>query len=80
MVRIRVVLGFTKTSLMVPPGPVVAPVIPFGFDWIDLVKVLATVAVKAIFGLFPLQTETGELFVTTGLGLTLIVILTGVPV
>ncbi len=72
-------LGLVKTSLIVPPDPAAAPVIPPVTVPIVHEKVLAAVEVSDILGLVPLQVATAAAFVTTGLGLTVTVIVYGVP-
>ena len=56
------------------PLPALAPVIPPVIVPIVHVNVLEAVAAKDIFGLVPLQIATAFAFVTTGVGLTVTVI------
>jgi len=53
---------------MVVPDPALAPVIPPVIVPTDQVKLLATEAVKMIFGLVPLQMVAVLVVVTTGVG------------
>jgi hypothetical protein len=67
-------LGLLRTWLMVPPEPATAPLIlPVIVPTVH-VKLLAALAAKAIFGLVPLQVLAVLAVVTTGLGLTVTVI------
>jgi hypothetical protein len=66
-------LGLLNTSLIVLPDPEFAPVIPPVIVPIVHVKVLGALAVREILGLVLLQVETAAAFVTTGLGLTVTV-------
>jgi galactitol-specific phosphotransferase system IIC component len=65
---------------MVLPEPALAPVILPLIEPIVHVNVLGALAVRAIFGLVLLQIETAAGFVTSGLGLTVTVIVNGAPV
>jgi hypothetical protein len=65
--------------LIVPPDPALAPVIPPVFVPSVQVKVLDTLAASVIFGPVPLQVAAVKLFVTAGVGLTVTVIVKGVP-
>ena len=60
--------GFVNTWFMVEPEPLLAPVMPPVIVPIVHEKLLATLAVKAIFGLVPLQVEAVAAFVTAGAG------------
>jgi len=64
---------------MFKPAPALAPVTPPVMAPIVHEKVLITLAVKVIFGPVPLQMLTAGALVTTGLGLTVTVIVKGVP-
>lgn len=68
-------LGLVSTWLMVLPEPGLAPVMPPVMVPIVQVKVLGALAVKEIFGLVPLQVVAFAALVTTGLGLTVTVIM-----
>ena len=56
--------------MMVDPDPEEAPVIPPVIVPMVQVKVLATLEVRPIFGLFPEQTAAVDGLVTDGTGLT----------
>jgi hypothetical protein len=73
-------LGLVNTWLIVLPDPALAPEILPLMDPMVHVNVLAVLAVSARFGLVLLHIETPEGFVTTGLGLTVTVIVNGAPV
>jgi hypothetical protein len=64
---------------MVVPDPAVAPVIPPLMVPIVHEKLLGTLAVSAMFGLVPLQIAFVAALVTTGVGLTVTVIVNGAP-
>jgi hypothetical protein len=64
---------------MVEPEPAIAPVILPVIVPIVHEKVLGAVAVKAIFVLIPLQTETAAIGVISGIGFTVTVIVCGLP-
>jgi hypothetical protein len=72
-------LGLTNTSLIVLPDPALAPVMPPVIVPTVQVNVLAALAVRAILGLVLLQVENALAVVTTGLGLTVTVIVYAVP-
>lgn len=59
--------------MMVLPDPALAPVMPPVTVPTVQVKLLATVAVSAIFGPVPLHVETEDAVVTAGLGFTVTV-------
>ena len=61
------------------PAPALAPVIPPVTVPNVQEKLLAALEVKEIFGLIPLQAFTLALFVTTGMGFTVIVTVAGDP-
>jgi hypothetical protein len=66
--------GLVSVWLMVVPDPAVAPeMLPVTAPIVHE-NVLAVVAVKAMFGLVPLQMETFGVLVTAGVGLTVTVI------
>jgi hypothetical protein len=69
-----VLLGFVNTWLIVLPEPALAPVILPVIVPIVQVKLLATLAVNAIFGPTPLQVLFVGAVVTTGVGVTATVI------
>jgi uncharacterized protein Usg len=69
-----VVLGFVRVWFNVVPDPALAPVIAPVLVPIVHVNVLATDAVKVVFGLVPLQMDEVAEFVTAGVGLTVTVI------
>jgi uncharacterized protein Usg len=71
--------GFVRTWLIVLPEPLLAPLINPVIVPIVQVKVLGVLAVKAIFGLVPLQVLAVLAVVTEGKGFTVIIILYGVP-
>jgi hypothetical protein len=71
--------GLTRVWLMVLPPPAVAPVIPPLMVPIVHVKLLGTEAVSAILVAVLLQIEYPAALVTTGAGLTVIVIVYGDP-
>jgi hypothetical protein len=71
-------LKLVRVWLIVPPEPLLAPVILPTIVPIVQVKLLGVLAVNAIFGPVPLQILTGAL-VTDGFGLTVTIILYGVP-
>jgi hypothetical protein len=73
-------LGFVNIWLIVGPEPAPAPVIPPVTGPIDQVKLLGAEAVRLIFGLVPLQITAVLAVVTTGVGLTVTVILYVGPV
>jgi len=64
---------------MVAPDPALAPVIPPEIAPIVQLKVLGTDAVKAKFGADPLQIVAAFELVTAGAGLTVTVMVKGVP-
>jgi len=72
-------LGLVSTSLIVPPLDALAPVIPPVIVPIVHVYVLGVLTVNDIFGLVLLQILEVAEFVTTGLGLTVTVIVVAVP-
>lgn len=72
-------LGFDSVCAMVAPVPGVAPVTLPVMDPIVQLKVLAVVAVSAIFVAPPLQIAAVFAVVTTGVGFTVTVIVYGVP-
>ena len=74
-----VLLGLVSAWLIVEPEPALAPVILPVIVPMVQVKVLATLAVKLMFGLLPLQVLAVLAVVTTGLGFTVTVIVKGVP-
>jgi hypothetical protein len=74
-----VVLGFVNTWLITLPEPAVAPVIPPVTVPIVHENVEAVLADNGIFGLPPLQILVAGGVVITGFGLTVTVILIGVP-
>jgi hypothetical protein len=72
-------LGLLNVWLMVEPDPADAPVmLPETVPTVH-VNVDGTLAASAMFGLVALQIETVEGFVTTGVGLTVTVIVNGAP-
>jgi hypothetical protein len=75
-----VLLEFVNVWLMVDPEPALAPEIPPLMVPIVHEKLLATEAVSEIFGPDPLQVVAVPLLVTIGEGLTVMVIVEGVPV
>jgi hypothetical protein len=72
-------LGFVSTWLIVLPVPAVAPVMPPVTVPIVQLNVLGAVAVREILGLVPEQMAAVLAVVTTGVGLTVTVMLYGVP-
>jgi hypothetical protein len=72
-------LGLVSVWLIMPPPPAVAPVIPPVTAPIVHVKVLGALDVSVMFGLEPVHIEDAAAFVTAGLGLTVTVIVNGVP-
>jgi hypothetical protein len=64
---------------MVEPDPALAPVIPPVIVPIVQVNVLDALALREIFGLVLLQVEVVVAVVTTGVGLTVTVIVYGEP-
>ena len=64
---------------MIVPDPALAPVIPPVIVPIVQLKVLATVAVRLMFGLVLLQVVAVAGLVTDGLGKTVTVMVNGVP-
>lgn len=71
--------GFVKIWLIKSPEPAVAPVIPFEIVPIAQIKSLEAVAVSAILVVLPLQIVAVLAVVTTGIGLTVTLIVSGVP-
>jgi hypothetical protein len=67
-------LGLVNVWLMVGPDPALAPVIPPVIVPMVQAKVLGALAVKAMFGLVPLQIDAVAEFVTVGVGFTVTVI------
>jgi hypothetical protein len=72
-------LGLVSVCAIVDPLPAVAPVIPPLIVPIVHVNVDAALAVKGMFVAVALQIEYAAGFVTAGVGLTVIVIVYGVP-
>jgi hypothetical protein len=72
-------LGLVKVWLMVLPDPALAPVMPPTIVPIVQLNVLGALAVSEIFGPVLLQVEAVRLVVTTGVGLTVTVIVYGDP-
>jgi hypothetical protein len=74
-----VLLGLFNTWLIVDPEPGVAPVIPPVTFPIVHAKLLGAVAVRLMFVFPPLHMVTAAGVVTTGVGLTVTVIVYGEP-
>ena len=74
-----VLLGLFKVCAIVDPLPAVAPVMPPVIVPTVHVNVLLAVAVNAIFVAVPLHTVAVLAVVTTGVGLTVTVIVYGAP-
>jgi hypothetical protein len=74
-----VLLALVSTWLIVFPEPLLAPVIPAETVPIVHVKLLTTLAVNAMFGLVPLHVTAVLAVVTTGVGVTVTVIVYGSP-
>jgi hypothetical protein len=72
-------LGFVSVWLIELPDPAVAPVIPPVTVPTVQANVLGALAVNAIEGLPPLQTDVVAALVTAGVGFTVIVIVDGDP-
>jgi hypothetical protein len=72
-------LGFVSVWLMVAPEPALEPVIPPVIVPIVHAKLLATLDVRAMFGLIPLHALTEAVFVTTGIGSTVTVTVVAAP-
>jgi len=78
-VPVAALLGFVKTWLMVLPDPSLAPVMLPVIAPTVHVKLLATLAVNDMFGLVPLHVTAVLAVVTTGVGVTVTVIVYGSP-
>ena len=75
-----VLLGLVNTWLIVPPVPALAPVMPPVIVPIVQANVLGILDVNVIFGPTPLHVVAVAPLVTTGAGLTVTVIVYGVPI
>jgi len=73
-------LGLVSVWLMVGPDPALAPVMPPVIVPTIQEKVLGMDAVRAIFRFAPLQVLTVAKLVPIGLGVTVTVIIDGIPV